>query len=114
MRDAGAVPVVILNKTDLSGDPETEAADIRARLPFVDVLGISAKRGEGLACIDSYLSPARTVALIGSSGVGKSTIVNRLLGQERLENGRASARRTDKGAIRRRLAISSSCRAARF
>lgn len=85
VRDAGAVPVVVLNKTDLSPDPDTQAAAVRARLPFVDVLAISAKRGEGLSALDAYLSPARTVALIGSSGVGKSTLVNRLLGQERLK-----------------------------
>jgi len=90
VRDAGAVPVVILNKTDLSTDPDAEATDVRARLPFVDVLAISAKRGEGLAALDAYLSPAQTVALIGSSGVGKSTLVNRLLGQERLKTAEIS------------------------
>ena len=90
VRDAGAIPVVILNKTDLSADPDAEAIDVRARLPFVDVLAISAKRGEGLAALDAYLSPARTVALIGSSGVGKSTLVNRLLGQERLKTAEIS------------------------
>ena len=90
VRDAGAVPVVVLNKTDLSADPETQAVDVRARLPFVDVLAISAKRGEGLSALDPYLSRAHTVALIGSSGVGKSTLVNRLLGHERLKTAEIS------------------------
>ena len=90
VRDAGAVPVVVLNKTDLSADPDAQSADVRARLPFVDVLAISARNGEGLSALDSYLSPAQTVALIGSSGVGKSTIVNRLLGQERLKTAEIS------------------------
>jgi ribosome biogenesis GTPase len=90
VRDAGAVPVVVLNKTDLSDDPEAQAADVRARLPFVDVLALSAKHGEGLAALDAYLSPAQTVALIGSSGVGKSTLVNRLLGEERLKTAEIS------------------------
>jgi len=90
VRDAGAVPVVVLNKTDLSADPDAEAAEIRARLPFVDVLAISAKEGEGLGALDAYLSPAQTVALIGSSGVGKSTLVNRLLGHERLKTAEIS------------------------
>ena len=90
VRDAGAVPVIVLNKTDLSTDPETQAADVRARLPFVDVLAISAKRGEGLVALDPYLSPARTVALIGSSGVGKSTLVNRLLGRDLLKTAEIS------------------------
>ena len=90
VREAGAVPVVVLNKTDLSADPEGQAADVRARLPFVDVLAISAKHGEGLVALDAYLSPAQTVALIGSSGVGKSTLVNRLLGHELLKTAEIS------------------------
>jgi ribosome biogenesis GTPase len=90
VRDAGAVPVVVLNKTDLSPDPEAQTADVRARLPFVEVVAISAKRGEGLSALDSYLSRARTVALIGSSGVGKSTLVNRLLGHELLKTAEIS------------------------
>jgi ribosome biogenesis GTPase len=85
VREAGAVPVVVLNKTDLSADPQTEATSVRARLPFVDVLAISAKRGEGLGALAAYLTPAQTVALIGSSGVGKSTLVNQLLGRELLK-----------------------------
>jgi ribosome biogenesis GTPase len=85
VREAGAVPVVLLNKTDLSADPEAQAADIRTRLPFVDVVAISARTGEGLTSLDAYLSPAQTVALIGSSGVGKSTLINRLLGRELLK-----------------------------
>ena len=90
VREAGAVPVVLLNKTDLSDDPEQQAVEIRARLPFVDVLAISAKRGEGLDALQPYLSPAQTVALIGSSGVGKSTIVNRLIGHELLRTAEIS------------------------
>ena len=90
VREAGAVPVVVLNKTDLSDDPESQATAIRARLPFVDVLAISAKRAEGLHALEPYLSPAQTVALIGSSGVGKSTIVNRLLGRELLRTAEIS------------------------
>ena len=90
VRDAGAVPVVVLNKTDLSGDPDEQAAGVRGRLPFVDVLAISAKKGEGLSALDVYLSPAQTVALIGSSGVGKSTLVNRLLGRELLKTAEIS------------------------
>ena len=48
VREAGAVPVVVLNKTDLSSDPDRDASIVRARLPFVDVLGISAAAGDGL------------------------------------------------------------------
>ncbi|MEO5742701.1 MAG: ribosome small subunit-dependent GTPase A [Vicinamibacterales bacterium] len=93
VRESGAVPIVVLNKTDLSADPESEATAVRARLPFVDVIGVSAKHAHGLEALESYLAPARTVALIGSSGVGKSTLVNRLLGHELLKT--ASTRAAD-------------------
>jgi len=93
VRDAGAVPVVVLNKTDLSADPVSDAADISRRLPFVDVLAVSASQGDGLDALTAYLTPGQTVALIGSSGVGKSTLVNRLLGEDRLKT--ASIREAD-------------------
>lgn len=93
VREAGAVPVVILNKTDLSQDPEGQSAGLRARLPFVDVLAVSARNAEGLDALNAYLVPAQTVALIGSSGVGKSTLVNRLLGEDRLKT--AATREAD-------------------
>ena len=59
VREAGAVPVVVLNKTDLSADPDAQAADVRARLPFVDVLAISAKQGEGSTRLDRTCRPPR-------------------------------------------------------
>jgi ribosome biogenesis GTPase len=79
--DAGAVPVVVLNKADLDDDPAAACEVIRRRLPLVDVLAISALHENGLDGLNPYLRPAHTVALLGSSGVGKSTIVNRLLGR---------------------------------
>jgi ribosome biogenesis GTPase len=79
--EAGAVPVVVLNKADLSSDPEGDTQSLRSRLPFVDIVTISALRDEAaLQALDRYLQPAQTVALLGSSGVGKSTLVNRLVG----------------------------------
>jgi ribosome biogenesis GTPase / thiamine phosphate phosphatase len=80
--EAGAVPVVVLNKADLSTDPDGEREALRSRLRFVDVVTVSAIRAEGLDALAPYLRPAETVALLGSSGVGKSTIVNRLLGDD--------------------------------
>jgi ribosome biogenesis GTPase / thiamine phosphate phosphatase len=85
--EGGAMPVVLLNKADLSADPSATAAAIRTRLPFVDVLVVSAKTAEGLEKLGPYLKPAQTVALLGSSGTGKSTLINRLLGRELLDVG---------------------------
>ena len=83
--DGGAQPVIALNKSDLLG-PDELAATVRATeevAPGVRVLAVSAATGEGLDALERGLAPGRTAALIGSSGVGKSTLVNRLLGAER-------------------------------
>ena len=80
--DGGAVPVVLLNKSDLSDDPEGAAVAVRARLPLVDVVVASALHDRDLDGVAPYLREAQTIALVGSSGVGKSTLVNRLLGRD--------------------------------
>jgi ribosome biogenesis GTPase A len=56
---------------------------VREPLPFVDVVAVSALTEDGLAPLQPYLRPASSVALVGSSGVGKSTILNRLVGGQR-------------------------------
>jgi ribosome biogenesis GTPase len=81
--DAGAVPVVVLNKADVCEDAAETCRSIRSRLPGIDVVALSALRGDGLDRLEPYLRPASTIALLGSSGVGKSTLVNRLIGGER-------------------------------
>ena len=81
--ESGAQPVVLLNKTDLCEDLALRRAEIEAVAPGTPVLPIAAKPGEGLEALMSWLTPGRTVALLGSSGVGKSTLVNRLLGREK-------------------------------
>ncbi len=80
--DAGAVPVVVLNKADLCEDSAGARESVRARLPMIDVVVISALETSGLDALAPYLRPGQTLALVGSSGVGKSTLVNRLLGAE--------------------------------
>jgi len=80
--ESGAEPVVVLNKADLITDAEEKRSEVERVAPGVPVLLLSAKRGEGVEQLLPYISRGRTVALMGSSGVGKSTIVNRLLGSE--------------------------------
>jgi ribosome biogenesis GTPase / thiamine phosphate phosphatase len=80
--ESGAEPVVVLNKADLIEDAEEKRDEIELVAPGASVLTLSAKRGEGVEQLLPYITRGRTVALMGSSGVGKSTIVNRLLGSE--------------------------------
>jgi len=85
--DAGALPVIVMNKSDLCQDVEAASDEVRARLPFVDAVAVSAALGRGLDALDSYLRPAATIVLLGSSGVGKSTLVNRLIGRDEQSTG---------------------------
>jgi len=82
--ESGARPVIVLNKADLCSPEElgTLVAGVEAIAFGADVHPVSAVTGEGMERLATYLVPGETVALLGSSGVGKSTIVNRLLGQE--------------------------------
>jgi ribosome biogenesis GTPase / thiamine phosphate phosphatase len=83
--DSGASPVVLLNKTDLCEDIEAARGALGPIGAAVPVLALSATRGEGVAALRPYLGPGRTVVFLGSSGVGKSTIINTLLGDARQE-----------------------------
>ena len=85
--ESGARPVVILNKADLCDEVETKIAEVGTVAFDVPTHAISAKDGTGLEAIERQLGPGVTAALLGSSGVGKSTLINRLLGSERLATG---------------------------
>ena len=79
---SGAQPVVLLSKADLCGDREALGLDVAEATPGVNSHVLSAYTGEGLGALEPYIGSGRTVVLLGSSGVGKSTIINRLLGSE--------------------------------
>jgi ribosome biogenesis GTPase / thiamine phosphate phosphatase len=78
----GLLPVLVLSKSDLCYRPAEVVEQFRALAPGVPVHAVSARTGEGLEALAPYLGVGRTAALLGSSGVGKSTLLNRLLGAE--------------------------------
>ena len=81
---AGVKPVILLTKIDLGVDVHKRLVQLQSAAPGVPVHPVSSKDGQGLGEVARYLTLGRTVCLLGSSGVGKSTLLNRLLGQERL------------------------------
>ena len=82
--ESGAQPVIVLTKTDLCPDFELRVLEVEAIAFGVPVHAISSLTGDGLDLVRAHLSPGRTIALLGSSGVGKSTLVNTLAGEELL------------------------------
>jgi ribosome biogenesis GTPase len=81
--ESGAEPVVLLNKKDICSDFEARRLEVEQLAPGVPVVVLAARAGEGLSELSRWLLRGKTIALLGSSGVGKSTLVNRLLGHEK-------------------------------
>jgi ribosome biogenesis GTPase len=82
--ESGASPVILLNKADLVEDAEATAREVSELAQGVPVLAISAKEAASIERVRAFVTAGRTAALLGSSGVGKSSIANVLLGEERL------------------------------
>lgn len=85
--ESEAAPVVVLTKSDACADVSARVAEAEAAAPGAAVCAISGLTGAGLEDLEPHLSPGRTLALVGMSGVGKSTLVNRLLGEARQDVG---------------------------
>ncbi len=82
---SGVQPMVALNKADLCEDLAQRLRQAQEVGIGVPLLAISAETGEGVDALHAHLPPGSTTALLGSSGVGKSTLINRLLGAARME-----------------------------
>lgn len=87
---SGAAPAVVLNKSDLAADADALAAEAALAAPGMPVVALSAATGAGLEALHPLLPTRRTVALLGSSGVGKTSIVNALAARDGAALGRAT------------------------
>ncbi len=76
-------PIVVLNKADLAGDVDASRRAVEAVASGVPIAVLSAHTGHGIEELEPYLEPGQTAVVLGSSGVGKSTLLNRLLGEAR-------------------------------
>ncbi|MCU0772120.1 MAG: ribosome small subunit-dependent GTPase A [Verrucomicrobia bacterium] len=81
-REGGVQPVVLLNKTDLDASSTRKVEELRRSIGTVPVLTTCAVTGRGLHQLELFIQPGRTVVFMGASGVGKSSLINRLYGEE--------------------------------
>lgn len=91
-RDGGVQPAIVLNKTDLTSKEElgSKLAEIRERFPDLDFVPTSTVSDEGLDELKNYIERGKTYCFLGSSGVGKSSLINKLLGKDMIKTERIS------------------------
>ncbi|MBZ2174264.1 ribosome small subunit-dependent GTPase A [Schnuerera sp. xch1] len=93
--DSGANPVIVLTKSDLCNNLSGKLAEINTIACGVDVITTSSRNQNGYLPVKKYIDHGKTIAFVGSSGVGKSTLINRLIGENILET--KEIRDDDKG-----------------
>ena len=86
-RDSNAMPVIVLNKVDICSNVQEKISEVETISFGVHIHTLSAIKSEGIESLRKYIKKGVTVAFLGSSGAGKSTIINCLLGEERLKTG---------------------------
>ena len=79
--ESGARPILVLNKVDIGEQIEQRLLDLETIAVGIPIIQISALHDQGLDALNPWLQPGQTVALVGSSGVGKSTLTNQLMGE---------------------------------
>ncbi|MBA3439632.1 MAG: ribosome small subunit-dependent GTPase A [Pyrinomonadaceae bacterium] len=106
-RDSGAETIIVLNKADLCADAAQKTEAVKAIASNVPVVCISAAQNEELSDLLPFTKEGETIAFLGSSGVGKSTIINRLLGKEaqKVQEVRASDNRGKHTTTHRELIV---------
>ena len=86
-RQSGAEPVVVLTKADLTDDPDGFIEEAKNTAQGAKIYAVSVRTGDGLGELSAYLQQGKTLVFLGSSGVGKSSLVNALAGEEIMTTG---------------------------
>jgi len=97
-RDGGVTPAIVLNKIDLVSkeDLDSRIGQIKSRFGNIDIIAASTVTDAGLDGLRNYIKAGKTYCFLGSSGVGKSTLINKLIGKEAIKTGTVSVD-TDRG-----------------
>lgn len=93
LESGGVRPAIILNKIDLLSEEELEerSNQLKNRFPDIDIILTSVVKEEGLSELKNYIAPSQTYCFLGSSGVGKSSLINKLLDEEAIKTGDISS-----------------------
>lgn len=88
--ESGARPVIVLTKADICIDVDAKLNELYSAAPGVDIVAVCAMDGTGMDKLSPYIAKGETIAFVGSSGVGKSTLINRLTGSDTMQTGAIS------------------------